>query len=206
MSEPLRTEAAYQRTSNPSSRNPAGATWDLIRKRTIAMRNRGRSAAALGAAFALVLTLSAAVTPAAADTPFIDIGPLPTPKPVIHTNLDLIPDPQMPTFKPDIRVKYLDKASVGGKMRYRFRVQNIGAASAENIGLSTVVGQDANVGSVSTRQEGNGGTIAYLGQDQSQEVTVVCTPLAGYHCSGARLDAHVADDLDTSNNSDGVNH
>jgi len=70
---------------------------------------------------------------------------------------------------------------------YRFRVQNIGAASASNVGLGTSIGQDANNASISNRQEGSAGTIATLSEDQAQNVSVVCTPLPGYHCAGARL-------------------
>ena len=103
-------------------------------------------------------------------------------------------------------MNYLGKsAGSGGKVTYRFRVQNIGAASADNVGLGTVVGQESYDGSVSTRQEGSAGAIAFLGQDQSQVVEVVCTPLPGYHCDGAGLRAYVTDDLDPSNNSAGSN-
>ena len=105
-------------------------------------------------------------------------------------------------------MNYIGKSSgSGGKVTYRFRVQNVGAASADNIGLDTRVYQKsipAPFGeSVGTVQHGNGGTIASLLQDGSQEVTVVCTPLPGYLCDGAGLNAVVADDLDPSNNAAG---
>ena len=157
---------------------------------------------ALGAALALAFTLSTAVGPAFAEAPKID---LPTPAKPIHRDLGPLPEPKPETstvtFYPDVRVNYLNKsAGSGGKVTYRFRVLNAGAATADNVGLDTRIYQLSNDGSVATQQSGNGGSIDWLGQDGSQEVTIVCTPLAGYHCDGARLNAVVADDLDPSNN------
>lgn len=187
------------------------------------MRSRLAVHTAFGAALALALTLTSTVAPTFAATPMsssdiIPSAPLESPSngvktrpgispsnPIVVQPGTVLPQPAPETspvtFKPDIRVNYLGQSSAGGgKVAYRFRVQNIGAASASNIGLGTTIGQDANNGWVSTRQEGNGGTIASLGQDQAQEVTVTCTPLAGYHCDGARLTAYVDDDLNESNN------
>jgi hypothetical protein len=166
------------------------------------MQSKLASSSALGAALALAITLSAAVAPAFAETPKID---LPIPAKPIHRTLGPLPgtNPEAATvtFHPDIRVNYIGKTSGGGgKVNYRFRVMSVGAASADNIGLDTRIYQLSNDGSVATQQSGNGGTIPYLPQDGEQEVTIVCTPLPGYHCDGARLNAVVADDLDPSNN------
>ena len=169
------------------------------------MHRRLAASSALGAALALAITLTAVAAPAFAAARTVDIGPLPQPKPIIHRNIGPLPQPKPETstvtFHPDVRVNYLNKsAGSGGKVTYRFRVQNVGAATADNVGLDTRVYQLSNDGSVATQQSGNGGSIDWLGQDGSQEVTIVCTPLAGHHCDGARLNAVVADDLDSSNN------
>ncbi len=166
------------------------------------MRSKMAASSALGAALALAIALTSTVAPAFAETPEIDVTPS---KPTILFDLGPLPPPQPEAstviFSPDVRVNYLSKsAGNGGKVTYRFRVQNIGAASADNVGLGTVVGQQSNTGSVSTRQEGSARSIASLGQDQSQLVDVVCTPLPGYHCDGASLQAYLDDDLDPSNN------
>jgi len=158
---------------------------------------------AFGAALALAVTLTTAVAPAFAETPKIDVIPS---NPTIHRDLGPLPQPEATTvmFYPDVRVNYLSKsAGSGGKITYRFGVQNTGAASADNVGLGTVIGQRSNDGSVSTRQEGSAGSIASLGQDESQVVEVVCTPLPGYRCDGAGLRAYVTDDLDPDNNAAG---
>ena len=162
---------------------------------------------ALGATLALAVALSTAVAPAfAAETPKID---LPLPAQPIHRDIGPLPQPKPEsstvTFYPDVRVNYIGKEASSGKMKYRFRVMNVGAASADDIGLDTRVYQLSNptfppTDSVSTVQNGSLGSIASLGQDGSQEVVIVCTPLPGYHCDGARLNAVVADDLDPSNN------
>ena len=162
---------------------------------------------ALSAALALAIALSTAVAPAfAAETPKID---LPLPAQPIHRDIGPLPQPKPEsstvTFYPDVRANYIGKEASGGKMRYRFRVMNVGAASADNVGLDTRIYQLSiptfpPTDSVSTVQNGNLGSIASLGQDGSQEVVIVCTPLPGYHCDGARLNAVVADDLDPSNN------
>jgi hypothetical protein len=171
------------------------------------MLTRKQTSSALGAALALAITLSTAVAPAFAETPTIDIFPS---KPTIHRDIGPLPAPKPETstvtFVPDVRVNYIGKsAGSGGKVTYRFRVENIGAASAANVGLDTRIYQLSNAtfpptDSVATMQSGNGGTIASLNQDATQEVTIVCTPLAGNHCDGARLTAVVADDLDPTNN------
>src|SRR5215212_10647333 len=125
---------------------------------------------AIGTALALAVTLTSTVAPALAATPWP--GVTPTSPDSLDPGIVLTVDqPQSSgiTFLPDVRVNYLGKtAGSGGKVTYRFRVQNIGAASASNIGLGTVIGQDANFESVSTRQEGTAGKIASLGQDESQ--------------------------------------
>lgn len=164
------------------------------------------AAPALGAALALAITLGSTITPAFAETPRID---LPIPAKPIHRDLGPLPQPKPEsstvTFSPDVRVNYIGKDSVGGKMHYRFRVQNVGAASAENVGLDTRIYQRSiptfpPTESVLTVQNGSNGSIDFLGQDDVKEITVVCTPLPGYLCDGARLNAVVADDLDPSNN------
>jgi hypothetical protein len=161
---------------------------------------------ALGAALALAISLGSSITPAFAETPRID---LPIPAKPIHRDLGPLPQPQPESstvmFSPDIRVNYIGKDSVGGKMHYHFRVQNVGAASADNIGLDTRIYQRSiptfpPTDSVSTVQNGSGGSIDFLGQDGVKEITVVCAPLPGYLCDGARLNAVVADDPDPSNN------
>jgi hypothetical protein len=171
------------------------------------MHSKLATSSALGAALALAITLGAAVGPAFAETPKIDV---PLPGQPIHRDLGPLPEPKPETsavtFYPDVRVNYIDKAAAGGgKVNYRFRVLNVGAASADTIGLDTRIYQRSiptfpSTESVSTVQNGNGGTIPYLLQDGSKDVTVVCTPLPGYLCDGARLNAVVADDLDPSNN------
>ena len=161
---------------------------------------------AFGAALALAISLGSTIAPAFAETPRID---LPIPAKPIHRDLGPLPQPKPEsstvTFSPDIRVIYVGKDSIGGKMHYRFRVQNVGATSADNIGLDTRIYQRSiptfpPTDAVSTIQSGNGGSIDSLGQDGVKEITVVCTPLPGYLCDGARLNAVVADDLDPSNN------
>ena len=157
---------------------------------------------AIGTALALAVTLTSTIGPALAATPWPAVTPT-SPDGLDPGIVLTVDQPQSSgvTFLPDVRVNYLGKtAGSGGKVTYRFRVQNIGAASASNVGLGTVIGQDANSASISTRQEGSAGTIATLGEDQSKDIAVVCTPLPGYHCAGASLKAYVTDDLDTSNN------
>ena len=161
------------------------------------------STTAFGAALALTVALTSAVAPAFAETPKIDIDPS---HPPIHRDIGPLTAPKpgtsTVTFRPDVRVNYLSKSTgSGGKVTYRFRVQNVGIGTATNVGLSKAAGQLSNDGSVGTYQTWSGGTIASLGQDQQQEVTVVCTPLPGYHCDGGSLKALVTDDLDPSNNS-----
>lgn len=152
---------------------------------------------ALGAALALAISLTTAVSPASAETRRPGI----TPSNPIATLPDPAPTTSSVTFLPDVRVNYIGKSTgSGGKVTYRFRVQNIGIGTATNVGLSKAAGQLSNDGSVGTYQTWSGGTIASLGQDQQQEVTVVCTPLPGYRCDGGSLKALVTNDLDPSNN------
>jgi hypothetical protein len=160
---------------------------------------------ALGAALALAVTLTTAVAPAFAETPTIDVTPS---NPTIQYDLGPLPEPQPEPqpessavmFQPDVRVNYLGKSASGGKVTYRFRVQNIGIDTATDVGLGNEISQHSNSGSVATLQSGSSGTIASLATDQSKDVNVVCTPLPGYHCDGASLQAYLNNDLDPSNN------
>jgi hypothetical protein len=93
-------------------------------------------------------------------------------------------------------------------VNYRFRVQNVGAGAASNVGLDTRTYQISNPTVPATESfvsmpSGTGGTIAFLGQDQAREVTVTCTPIPGSHLDGAGLTAVVADDLNQGNNTAG---
>jgi hypothetical protein len=158
---------------------------------------------ALGAALALAITLTTAVGPAFAETPKIDVVPS---NPIVNRPIGPLPEPKPEsstvTFVPDVRVNYIGKsAGSGGKVTYRFRIQNIGIGTAVNVGLDTRLFQHSNVGNVASMQYGPGGSIASLDQDEAKEFTMTCTPNAGYHCDGARVDAIVADDLDPTNNS-----
>jgi hypothetical protein len=169
------------------------------------MRATFAPASALGAALALAITLTSTVAPAFAETPKIDVTPS---KPTIHRDLGPLPAPKPSTvtFVPDVRVNYVGKSSAGGgKVDYRFRVQNVGAASASNVGLDTRTYQQSlptfpATEAYTSMQSGSGGTISSLGQDQTEEITITCTPIQGSYCDGARLSAIVADDLDESNN------
>ena len=93
---------------------------------------------ALGAALALAVTVTAAAAPASAATPRPGVTPV---DPLVTQPVgSIVVQPQASTFTfyPDVRVNYLGKtAGSGGKVTYRFRVQNIGAASASNVGLGT---------------------------------------------------------------------
>jgi hypothetical protein len=171
------------------------------------MHSRFASSTALGVALALAMTVAGAVAPAFASTPHPDIDLFPA-NPTITRPLGPLPQPAPEaatvTFQPDVRVNYLSKTSLGGgKIAYKFRVQNIGAASASNVGLGTAVYQLDAMHNVATRQSGSAGSIASLGQDQSQEITITCTPLPGYVCDGASLEAYVTDDLNPANNKAG---
>jgi hypothetical protein len=183
------------------------------------MRPRFAVHTALGTALALALTLTSVVAPAfaATSTPRPDIissepiespGNAPKPRPDIIPSEPLQspgnpPEQESPTvvFQPDVRVNYLSKSTgSGGKVTYRFRVQNVGIGTAVNVGLDKSARQLSSDGSAATYQTWSGGAIASLVQDQSQEVTVVCTPLAGYRCDGGTLKAQVSNDLDPANN------
>lgn len=166
------------------------------------MNRRLATTTALGAALALAVSLSTAAAPADASTQRPGVIPS---KPVIAAPAGPLPNPQPQTstvtFKPDVRVNYLSKASAsGGKVTYRFRVQNVGIGTASNVTLESRIYQLSNAGNVATMQYGPGSTIATLNQDQAKEVTVTCTPLSGNHCDGASLKAWVTDDLNQNNN------
>ena len=161
---------------------------------------------ALGAALALAINLTTAAAPAFADGPiFEQITP-----PSGVTLLETAPRPnrprpqpqpaEEPMFKPDVRVNYLSKTSSGGNVSYTFRVQNIGIGTAENVGLGNKIYQKSQNGSLATLQSGSSGTIASLVTDESKEITVTCTPLAGYRCDGASLEAYLQGDLNPANN------
>ena len=77
------------------------------------MLARKASTLALGTLFAVAVTLSSAIAPAFAAQP------APT------ESFDQF------LFQPDVRVNYLGKTYSSGKTIYRFRVENIGAASIE---------------------------------------------------------------------------
>ena len=151
------------------------------------MRSRYASSTALGVALALAMTVAGAVAPAFAATPAL------TAPPQTETMSFM--------FQPDVRVNYLSKTSLGGgKVAYKFRVQNIGAASASNVGLGTTFAQHAIGQNVATLQYGSAGSIPSLLQDQSKEITITCKSLPGYYCDGASLQAYVTDDLNPANN------
>ena len=104
---------------------------------------------ALGAALALAISLTTAVSPASAETRRPGI----TPSNPIATLPDPAPTTSSVTFLPDVRVNYIGKSTgSGGKVTYRFRVQNIGIGTATNVGLSKAAGQLSNDGSVGTYQ------------------------------------------------------
>ena len=151
------------------------------------MGSRFASSTALGVVLALAMTVAGAAAPAFAATPALAAAPQ-------SETMSFM-------FQPDVRVNYLSKTSVGGgKIAYKFRVQNIGAASASNVGLGTTFSQHAIGQNLATLQYGSAGTIASLGQDQSKEITITCTSLPGYYCDGASLQAYVTDDLNPNNN------
>lgn len=158
--------------------------------------------AALSAALALSVALTAAASPALAATP--GVSPAPRPDLIRTSTIDVVPISSGPSFQPDVRVNYLGKTSgSGGKVTYRFRVENIGIGTAFNVGLGNTIGQRASSGSVSTRQSGSSGTIASLATDQSTQISVTCNPLPGYVCDGASLEAYLQNDLNPSNNKAG---
>jgi hypothetical protein len=155
------------------------------------MRSRFASSTALGVTFALALSIAGSIVGAAAPA-FAAVPDLTAPA---HAETRSF------MFQPDVRVNYLSKTSLGGgKVAYRFRVQNIGAATASNVGLGNGISQHAIGQNLATLQQGSSGTIAFLGQDQSKEITVTCTPLPGYYCNGASLQAYITDDLNPANN------
>jgi hypothetical protein len=178
---------------------------------------------ALGAALALAVTLTTAVAPAFAEAPqfeqakpssivdILDTKPKfeqDKPPPIVDV-IQVQPRPTHPgpgngesgpVFKPDVRVVYLSQSSSGADVTYRFRVENIGAATVDNVGLDKNVVQHQNGGTLAKLQS-SGGTIPFLGMGQSQEVTVTCNAFAGYHCHRGTVKAVVASDMDQSNNS-----
>ncbi len=156
---------------------------------------------ALGALFALTAALTSLLAPAYAATPAaagqsLDLAPAAT---TIQTR-DRMESLASPMFQPDIRVKYIGPAYNNGKYLYRFRVENIGAASADNIFVDEEVHQLSYDGSVGVNQAVGGQNIASLAADGSVEIKVTCIPLPGYVCAGASATAMLDGDLDASNN------
>ena len=147
-----------------------------------------KTIAALGTLFTLAITLGTAIAPAFAAEP--------TPEPRFDFRLEYL----NPTFQPDVRVKYLGPAYSNGHYQFRFRVENIGAASADNVFVDEEVEQHTYDGSVGASQAVGGVKIPTLASGQAIEVKVSCTPLPGYVCTGASATANVPDDLDPSNN------
>jgi hypothetical protein len=164
------------------------------------MKNRSTTTTALGAALALAFTLVGAVAPAFAAEPAASQSPVVQqrtgqPRPGVPA-----PEPDDGTFfRPDVRVTYLGPAYDHGTHISRFRVENIGAASAD-VFVDEEVQQHSHDGSVGTLQHVGGKQIQNLGSDQAVEVRVRCVPQPGYVCAGASAEAIVADDLDPSNN------
>jgi hypothetical protein len=192
---------------------------------------------ALSTAFALTLMLATASTPAfAAKTNYTgDTKPPATVEPTdkkpkfeqagpssvvdaVNTGpkfevarpgsvIDAINTNPQPTFRPDVRVNYLDFSWNGSGKRYYFRVENIGIETADNIGLSSVVFQVSPGGSENTakKEYGQFAPIGSLATGQHQDITVECAPQAGYDCVSASLSASVENDLNPANNGAGSN-
>ncbi len=172
------------------------------------------SITALSTALALAVTLSAASTPALAEKSKYEQAKPPTiveatdKKPKVEqvkpgSIVDAGVVQQQPTFKPDVRVVYLDFDWNGNGRLYRFRVENIGIETAYDVSLSSSVGQQSDTSTATKKASGHYTPIASLATAQSQDVTVSCDPQPGFHCTGASLGAGVANDLDPSNNSAG---
>src|SRR4051794_5009729 len=160
------------------------------------MYPRLATSAALGTILALAVTLTGAVAPALAATPAaidhaVSLNAGGRPRPNV---------PPAPMFRPDLRVHYLGQFSDDRNTFFRFRVENIGAASADNIYVDQEVDQRTWDGSIGTLQSIGSHKIETLGTDESVEVRVPCTPLPGYVCVGASANASVAYELDPSNN------
>jgi hypothetical protein len=148
---------------------------------------RKTTALALGTLLALAVTLSGSVAPA-----FAAVAPsVPARDRMEHLG---------EVFHPDVRVKYLGPAYDNGKYQYRFRVENLGAASADNVFVDQEVRQLTYDGSIGKIQYLGGKNIPTLASGQSVEVKVSCIPLPGYVCTGASATANVPDDLDPTNN------
>ena len=154
---------------------------------------------AFGAALALAVTLTGVTSPAFAAVPTAadeslevrETGRPRPPRPVGDVG---------PLIRPDLRVKYLGPDYDDGKYLFRFRVDNLGAASADDIFVDEEVEQRSYDGSLGVNQSVGGQKIATLAADQSIEVKVTCIPLPGYVCMGASAKANVDYDLDPSNN------
>jgi hypothetical protein len=154
---------------------------------------------AFGAALALALTLSGVGSPAFAAAPTTADESLV----VRETGRRRPPRPAAdfgPMFRPDLRVKYLGPDYDNGKYYSRFLVENVGAASADDVFVDQEVEQRSYDGSIGVNQSVGGHKIATLASDQSVEVKVTCIPLPGYVCTGASIKANVEYDLDPSNN------
>jgi hypothetical protein len=194
------------------------------------MRTLSATRTALGIAFALAITLTGTGGLAFAETPKYEQTKPPTivdsnqnkpkfeqakPESIVEgvgskpkfeqakpaSVVDLITVIPEPVFQPDVRVVFLGSNTSGGDTLYQFRVDNAGAATAENISLGSMVSLHQDGGTLGKHQEGVKAPIAWLGMGQSQEVTVACTPLPGYHCNGASLSASLASDSNPNNNS-----
>src|SRR4051794_26564018 len=168
------------------------------------MRTRTATSSTLGAALALALTLAGTVAPAFAAEPAtaqrsMESGdvreaghhrpPRPAPKPDDGLH-----------FQPDLRVKYVGPDYDNGTYFFRFRVENIGAASAEGVFVDQEIQQQTYDGSIGTTESIGGKQIASIGADEAVEVRVACVPKPGYVCTGASANARVDDELDPSNN------
>ena len=93
-----------------------------------------------------------------------------------------------PLFKPDVRVTYIGPGYKSGKYLYRFKVENIGAASSDDIFVDETVRQTTYDGSTGALLQ-IGGPKLSLGSGESTVVTVSCTPkprrrLHRCHCLG----------------------
>jgi hypothetical protein len=164
------------------------------------MFTRTTTSRALGALFGLTAMLSSMLAPAYAAAPAADqVNTLAASATTVQSTTRTETLDQL-FFQPDVRVLYLGSYSSNGKRLYRFRVENIGAASADNVYIDEAVHQVTFDGSIGADQSIGGQKIAYLGADQSVEVKVSCTPKPGYRCAGASATAMLPDDLDTSNN------
>jgi hypothetical protein len=144
------------------------------------------AASALVAALTLATTVTATVAPAYAATPApVGAGV----------------ESERVTFLPDVRVRYIGRTNSGLTVNYRYRIENIGAATAEHVALNERVFQAYYdwEGDITIEKDE---VIASLAPGQSVIVSVPCTPLPLRICEGSYLEATLANDLDTNNNRD----